>query len=140
MRTPRFDITQPDYYPPEAHYRWIDGYGDPVRAAKRKAFLRIVVIGGGALAIMLATFLIVAAHELVTSQDARLVAQAAKDRTRATTLGMATDAKCDREVVEAKAAGQPVPACAQEPAEPGKEEDSIDAGAILEGLIKAAAG
>jgi hypothetical protein len=142
MQPPRYDIYQPDEFG-MAPLRWIDGYGDPVRAAKRRSFLRLVVIACGALCIMAASFAAVAAYELFTSEDAKLVAQAAKDRTRATTLAMSTDAKCDRLVSEARAAGQPLPSCAeqsppQESASTGSG-DEFDMAAIVETIIKAAA-
>jgi hypothetical protein len=143
MQTPRYDIAQPHDYYLDRPYGWIDGEGDPFVAAKRKRFMRIVVIACGALAIMIATFVTVAAYELVTSTDAKLVAQAAKDRTRATTLGMATSAKCDRQISEAKAAGQAPPACAEQvkPDASTNEEPEVgfDVGAVFQEIVKAAA-
>lgn len=94
-------------YPPEM---W--AYEDPERRRRRKKLLRVIVIGAGAIVIMVGTFASVAAYEMLTSNEAQMVAQAAKDQAHATALNMQTDAKCDREVSEARASGAPMPPCA----------------------------
>ena len=71
-----------------------------------------MVVAGGALAITVVTFLIVATFQMLRSNDAKLLTQAAKDKARAVALNAATRAECDRLVSEARAAAQPVPPCA----------------------------
>ena len=73
---------------------------------------RQLLVAGGALAMTIVTLLLVASFQMFRSDDAKLLTQAAKDKTRAVALKAAKRAECDRLVSEAMAAGQAVPSCA----------------------------
>jgi hypothetical protein len=95
--------------------------------------LKIVALVGGAMAIIVVTFVAVAIWQVMTSSEVRMIAGAAKDSAHAVALETATVAKCDRLIAEARAKGQFLPACASNlPAKPSSSD------AAMEALVRAA--
>jgi hypothetical protein len=89
----------------------------------RKRFLQLVVVIAGVIAVTIVAALIVASFQMLRSDDAKLLKQAARDKTRAVALSAATRAECDRLVSEARAAAQPMPPCAAR-LDGGKQSDA----------------
>jgi hypothetical protein len=122
-------------YDPHSYHPSPDwDYDDLERRRRRKPFLRVLVLAAGAIGIMIFTFASVVAFELVTSTDAKLVAQGARDTSRAKALSFSTKAKCDRLVSEAQAVGDPLPPCA---AQSKRKSDTSD-GSVLEATVSLA--
>lgn len=96
--------------------------------------IKVVLVVGGLLTVAAVTFVAVAAWEIMTSSEVRMVAGAARDRAHATALEASTAAKCDRLIAEARAKNQFLPACAsqQRPSTPTSGEL---AGALLKAAI-----
>lgn len=87
--------------------------GELVRAGSHIGrTLKIVVLVGGALTIAVVTFVAVAAWQIMTSSEVRMIAGAARDTAQAAALEVSTAAKCERLIAEARAKGQFLPACA----------------------------
>jgi hypothetical protein len=103
------------------HPRW---------SPSRKRCLRLVVVAGGALAITVVTILIVAGFQILRSDDAKLLTQAAKDKTRAIALSAAKTAECDRLMSEARAAAQQMPPCADKHANKASTTDAAIAAGV----------
>jgi hypothetical protein len=105
--------------------------GELDRAGSRvKRMLMVVVLVGGAIALVAVTFVGVAAWQIMTSKEVSMIAGAARDKAHASALEVASSAKCDRLIAEARASGQFLPACAsqgQGPASSPRTDAAIDA-------------
>jgi apolipoprotein N-acyltransferase len=95
--------------------------------------IKVALIVGGALLIMAVTFVAVASYELLTSKEARLITQAAKDRAHSAALDVSSAARCDLLISQARAAGQPLPPCATQQRPANK---SLDSGEVASALIQ----
>ena len=138
MQTHPQDQRHHHYYHGHPAQTWVDA--NPERAEERRRIKRFILLACGAIGIMVASFLSVAAYEMVTSNEAKMVAQAARDNARSAALNMSTSAKCDRLISEAKVAGDPMPPCASRLGKAAADESSqIDVAAIFKAVIKIAA-
>jgi hypothetical protein len=95
--------------------------------------IKVVLVVGGLLTVSAVTFVAVAAWEIMTSSEVKMIAGAARDRAHATALEVSTAAKCDRLIAEAKANGQFLPACAS-----NRQPSSVSADEAVGALVKAA--
>lgn len=96
-----------------------------------------IALAVGALAVVaVVTFVAVAAWQVMTSSEVRLIAGAARDRAHATALEASTAARCDRLIAEARARNQFLPACASQPAAKGRVGTDTDV--IVGHIVKAA--
>jgi hypothetical protein len=87
--------------------------GELARAGSRLGrTLKIVALVAGAITIAIVTFVAVAAWQVMTSSEVRMIAGAARDTAQAVAIEASTKAKCDRLIAEARAKGQFLPACA----------------------------
>jgi hypothetical protein len=97
--------------------------------------LKIAAVVAGFAVIAIGTFLAVAAYQLATSSEAKLLSQAARDRARAAALDASTAARCDLLVSEARARSQPLPSCAKDRT---GSSSSAGSGDVASTLLKAA--
>jgi hypothetical protein len=83
---------------------------------------------------MVTTFVAVAVHELLTSREAQLITQAAKDKAQSTALDVSSAARCDLLISQARAAGQTTPSCANQP----RRSQTLDGSGVASVLIREA--